>query len=182
MGGSNDSSNLVKLTAKEHYIVHKLLVEIYPNVKKLKYALWGMCNQLTSTNNKRNYIISSREYDRARKLFVETIKGRECTWGCKISKAKKGVSQGKRSKESIEKQKLTVSLNPYTLSEEQKEAVSKRMKNTVKTDTWKANISKTLKEKGIVPPYRGIPYTYNNVTYRSKQEASRVLKIPAYKL
>lgn len=56
------------------------------------------------------------------------------------------------------------------------------MKNTVKTETWKANISKTMKEKGITPPYRGIPYTYNNVTYKSKQEASRILKIPAHKL
>ena len=39
-----------------------------------------------------------------------------------------------------------------------------------------------MKKKGITPPYRGIPFTYNGTTYRSKQEASRLLNIPAYKL
>ena len=30
MGGTDDKSNLVKLTAREHYIAHKLLTKIYP--------------------------------------------------------------------------------------------------------------------------------------------------------
>ena len=30
MGGSNDKSNLVKLTAEEHYVAHQLLVKMYP--------------------------------------------------------------------------------------------------------------------------------------------------------
>ena len=38
LGGSNDNSNLVRLTAREHFIVHKLLVEIYPNEKSLRIA------------------------------------------------------------------------------------------------------------------------------------------------
>lgn len=36
MGGSNRKNNLVYLTAKEHFIAHKLLVRIYPDV----YGLW----------------------------------------------------------------------------------------------------------------------------------------------
>lgn len=39
LGGSNDKSNLVRLTAKEHFIVHWLLVKINPDEKKLVYAL-----------------------------------------------------------------------------------------------------------------------------------------------
>jgi hypothetical protein len=31
LGGSNDKTNLVKLTAEEHYVAHQLLVKIYPN-------------------------------------------------------------------------------------------------------------------------------------------------------
>lgn len=37
MGGNNDASNLVNLTAREHFIVHKLLCEIYPDMDKCKY-------------------------------------------------------------------------------------------------------------------------------------------------
>ena len=36
MGGSNHKANLVYLTAKEHFIAHKLLVRMHPEV----YGLW----------------------------------------------------------------------------------------------------------------------------------------------
>jgi hypothetical protein len=42
LGGSNNDSNLVMLSAKEHFIAHKLLVRIYPNTKGLWYALVAM--------------------------------------------------------------------------------------------------------------------------------------------
>lgn len=37
-GGSNDESNLVKLTAREHFIAHLLLAKIYDDIK-MHYAL-----------------------------------------------------------------------------------------------------------------------------------------------
>lgn len=42
MGGDNSQGNLVELTAKEHFLAHKLLVRIYPNVKGVWYALVAM--------------------------------------------------------------------------------------------------------------------------------------------
>ena len=42
MGGSNRKENLVYLTAKEHFIAHKLLVRIYPDVYGLAQALIAM--------------------------------------------------------------------------------------------------------------------------------------------
>jgi hypothetical protein len=42
MGGSNAKNNIVYLSAKEHFIAHKLLVRIYPNVKGVWYALIAM--------------------------------------------------------------------------------------------------------------------------------------------
>ena len=42
IGGTNNKDNIVKLTAREHFLCHLLLVEIYPNEPKLKYALWLM--------------------------------------------------------------------------------------------------------------------------------------------
>jgi hypothetical protein len=71
MGGTDDKDNLVDLTAREHFIVHKLLVEIYPDNMKLFHAYWMMCN-MKSNNQNRNYNIGNREYERLRIKFSET--------------------------------------------------------------------------------------------------------------
>lgn len=64
IGGSNDISNLVLLTAREHFIAHKLLCEIYPNNEKLLLAYWLFANKMQSGNQLREYSIGSREYER----------------------------------------------------------------------------------------------------------------------
>jgi 5-methylcytosine-specific restriction endonuclease McrA len=48
MNGSNDSSNLVALTANEHYIAHLLLVKMYPKNE----SLWYAANMMANRNNK----------------------------------------------------------------------------------------------------------------------------------
>lgn len=70
MGGDNKKSNLTKLTAKEHFICHKILCELYPNNEKLRYAFWAMCNQKTN----RDYLVSSRDYEYAKILCLEMWK------------------------------------------------------------------------------------------------------------
>lgn len=42
LGGSDDKENLVSLTAREHFICHRLLVKIHPSNKDLKVALFLM--------------------------------------------------------------------------------------------------------------------------------------------
>ena len=42
LGGGNEKSNLVFLTAKEHFMAHKLLVRIHPLNKGVWYALIAM--------------------------------------------------------------------------------------------------------------------------------------------
>lgn len=74
LGGDNKKQNIVKLTAKEHFICHYLLVKIYPNNEKIFYAFWGMCNQ-KNKKVKRDYKISSRLYEKARKQFSEKFSG-----------------------------------------------------------------------------------------------------------
>jgi hypothetical protein len=65
-GGDNSKSNLVNLTSKEHFICHLLLCHIYPDNKKLQYALWCMCNQQSSKQQR--YKPSARLYEYTRKL------------------------------------------------------------------------------------------------------------------
>jgi hypothetical protein len=73
MGGRNDKINLVLLTAREHYIAHKLLCKIYPNEIKLQYALWAMIN-LSNRNQNRSYIISSADYESARNQYIQLMR------------------------------------------------------------------------------------------------------------
>ena len=42
VGGSNTDDNLVKLTLREHYFAHELLVKVYPESEELSCALWIM--------------------------------------------------------------------------------------------------------------------------------------------
>jgi hypothetical protein len=62
VGGLNNKDNLVLLTPKEHYICHKLLVEIYrktPYCNKMYYAMWCLIN---GSGNQKRYSPSSRIY------------------------------------------------------------------------------------------------------------------------
>lgn len=72
LGGIDTLDNLVELTAREHYICHRLLVKIYPESKKLIYAYWMMSNMLKQG---RDYRISSRAYSEARELFSLQMSG-----------------------------------------------------------------------------------------------------------
>jgi hypothetical protein len=59
MGGSNEHSNLVHLTAREHFLCHWLLHRAHPDSFKLFYAFKAMCN-VKNKYQKTRYIPSSR--------------------------------------------------------------------------------------------------------------------------
>ena len=109
MGGSDEKDNLVRLTAREHFICHKLLVQIYPN-NKLKFALWAMCNM--KSKRQIRYVPSSRVYE---SIKIEVIK--------LISEKKKGV---KLSEEH--KRKTSETLKGRIFSEETKKKMSEANK------------------------------------------------------
>lgn len=104
MGGKDNKDNIVLLTAKEHFICHKLLVEIYPKNKNLIYAL---NNMMFRKNQYRNYRISSGEYERFKILFAKEVSNRllghvvsEETRE-KISKANKGKIRSEQAKQNM---------------------------------------------------------------------------------
>ena len=69
LGGSDIKDNMVLLTAREHFLAHKILCRIYPSNKDLAYSFWGMCNQ--RSNKQKRYIADSRSYEEAKLLFVK---------------------------------------------------------------------------------------------------------------
>jgi hypothetical protein len=66
MNGTDEKENKVLLTAREHYIMHKLLTLIYPNNRSLDYALHRM---MYSKKKDRNLTFSSRDYAYLRELM-----------------------------------------------------------------------------------------------------------------
>lgn len=62
----NRKSNLVLLTAREHYFCHQLLTKIWRS-REMANALFRM----TTSKVNNHLIISSRDYEYSRKLFVE---------------------------------------------------------------------------------------------------------------
>ena len=110
IGGDDFPNNIVELTAREHFLCHRLLCEIYPNNDKLWYALWLMIVGKNRQKSLSPYVISSRTYEKVKLEFIEKIKGisrpsnkgRKVTWGDKISESKKN-STYRHPKEIMDK-------------------------------------------------------------------------------
>lgn len=149
IGGTNDSSNKIKLTAREHFIVHRLLIKIYDN-KKLKYALWAMCNQVNHKNQKRN-IICSHEYEHIKTLFSKSISG-DNHWA--------------KSPEFREKMRL-VALNRPPVSDETRLKLSVALKGIKKTGSWKEKIGKGNKGKKRTEDYKKEASNRTKLLYES---------------
>ena len=71
LGGSGSTrarhKNIIRLTAEEHFIAHKLLALDYPNNLQIQEAYWHMCN----INGKRNYLVTSKEYAEQREKIIK---------------------------------------------------------------------------------------------------------------
>lgn len=75
-GDYNAKTNLVKLTAREHYICHRLLTKMTEGI-----ALYKMANAMRrfAHATKTKQFVDSRTYEQISKLQSETMKGRPCS-------------------------------------------------------------------------------------------------------
>lgn len=164
LGGKDTKDNLILLTAKEHYLAHLLLLEQYTGKEKarLSFGFFMMCQ--INSNQKR--IISSRNFDKAKKIMSRNCSGINSTFYGKthstevkkiLSEKMKGdnnpsVKYGVWNKgldlpslSEEHKNKISESLKGYHHTEETKDKISKAHKNKIKSDEHKNKISKTLK-------------------------------------
>jgi hypothetical protein len=90
LGGSNDSSNLVRLTAKEHFVCHRLLVKMTTgnDKRKMANAAWCMAHLKNPYQNNRykvtsNIYASLKPYIKRSPETIEKVraklKGRKCS-------------------------------------------------------------------------------------------------------
>lgn len=81
MGGKGDTTqwkwhpNIILLTAKEHFVCHRLLCKIYPSEDKLIYAFWQMSNQKNQYQLLR-HVPSGKAYSEARELHSKVVSKR----------------------------------------------------------------------------------------------------------
>jgi hypothetical protein len=142
MGGSDSPDNLVALTAREHFLAHRLLARMYPNHRGLTTAILLMSHKA---------VVSSRTYARLKEAHAQAIKDNPIPngWSGKThseaTKAKMSeAAKGKRNHQSGK---------PLTAEHKAKigEAVSAhrqanpRKTPHVHTAAERAKISKTLK-------------------------------------
>lgn len=142
IGGSDDSSNLVELTAREHFIAHLLLCKIYPEHKGISLALWMMVN--VKDKNQKRYVPSSRLYEIIRSEYSDSIKGENNPrFGVKISSETK-------EKMSIKAKERIGNKNAFygkSHSNETKEKIKKSVTGLKHTEETKQKMSENRKGK-----------------------------------
>lgn len=78
LGGPNKESNLVCLTAREHFICHVLLTKFTEgkNKQKMLHAFWMMCNA-KDPNQLRDYKINSTLYAKLKQERSNALRGKQ---------------------------------------------------------------------------------------------------------
>lgn len=153
-GGSDEQSNLVELTAREHYVAHLLLARIYNDVK-MWCAVWMM------SNDKRRPI-TSHQYESARKnrsrLMSRHMKhlakeGRIDKW--KYSQLGKSLSENAKKNLSVKMKGNKNGIGVHNISEEGRRKISAANKGKKRSAEFCKRIS--LSAKGRTPPNKGQP-------------------------
>ena len=113
MGGSDDESNRTRLTAREHYVAHRLLTKMYPKNHRILHA-FGMMAVVAELHN--------REYTSHQYSLMKTARSD----AMKISNPSKTDAGRKRISE-MAKERAAAGFNPMYL-ESAKKKISDRMK------------------------------------------------------
>lgn len=137
-------SNIVLLTAREHFFCHQLLAKIYPG-SKMSFALVAF-----TTRPNADYKISSKEYERLKKLHSTLRKGKStmteeskkiAVEKCRKTKERNGTLHMKASEEK--KKAISETLKQKYATGE----IVSQSKGTRRTEDQKIKISNTLKSK-----------------------------------
>ena len=172
LGGSDEKTNIVELTAREHFLCHWLLTKfVLVDKEKMDYALWLMIN--VENKLQERYKVNSKTYEilktKLAKTFSKQHTGRKLSEETKrkISETRKrkfqegtlsikvyDTTREKLSKNRIGKKqtqqtkdKIGNAHKGKVISEEQKQALKKQNTGKVLSEETKRKISETRKRK-----------------------------------
>ncbi|HMS90605.1 MAG TPA: NUMOD3 domain-containing DNA-binding protein [Candidatus Absconditabacterales bacterium] len=168
LGGSNEKSNLVLLTAREHFLCHWILYRLHPTNSKLLFAFKMMCD-VQNRERMNRFVPSSRIVAEAREAFstlIRTLPKTEETKQ-KISKANlgriwteearknhkegvKGCKKPTRTPEHLSKiSEALKGKKKKPFSEEHKRKISETLSKKQKTSVHLLRISEALKGREL---------------------------------
>lgn len=133
-GGSDNKSNIIALTAREHYICHLLLAKIY-NDDKMWYAVY--CMTWRGPNHNRKFKTSSKLYEsiklKCSKLKSETFSGDGNGMYGKHHSAESKAKMSQVRKERIASGEIVIS--KVNMTDEVKTKLSDKAKERYKDKT-----------------------------------------------
>jgi hypothetical protein len=138
MGGSNDKSNLVKLTPEAHYVAHQLLVKIYPANYKLVFAANAM------TLNVHGYRMNNKMFGWLKRKLSEAKKHN--TMSCE-TKAKMKESHRTRIITDDQRAKMSNATKGKPKSKSHRAKIGAAHKGKPKSAEARANMSAAHKGK-----------------------------------
>lgn len=185
LGGTDEKSNLVLLTAKEHIICHILLTRIFPNNRKLLFSVISFLIGSPNTKEKRGgNLISVRMASIIREewgLSQRGIPGHKHT-----EESKKKISEGNKGKkrsEDFKKKMSEIAKNRPPMSEEARKKSSETHKKNMTAEKIehirKINIGRVPSEeqrKRLSLKTRGMKQSEEHNKNLSKAMKGRKLK------
>lgn len=156
LGGPNTKENIVKLTAREHFIVHLLLIRMMDNTNakmKMINAAWYFQGNIKHSELKINghtYECLKRQKSLAQKAYIQTPEE-------KIKRAKSNTGK-KRTEETKQKMRDASVLYYASRTKEHQKLQSEKM-SVSKSKSWKiesgdilivTNLKKFSEEHGMI--------------------------------
>ncbi len=159
-GGDNSKTNLVKLTAKEHFICHLLLIRMVEG--QFRYKMAYALNRMLTTNNNGNqdrYIPTSRKFEKIRLQISNSLKGHSSPMKGrshseetkkKISEIHKGKPSALKGRPKSEetKKKISEARTGYKMPDSTKKKLSEFNKGKTYSDEYKKKMSERTKGRG----------------------------------
>ena len=107
LGVSNANDNQVRLTAREHFIAHLLLIKMVSG--KNRYKMANAVMFFKGNQNKKDHYMNARLYESAKKLVSESRRGKKLSPAHleKLRIANAGTKHPPRSEEWKSKQRLS---------------------------------------------------------------------------
>lgn len=155
LGGSNDDDNLINLTAREHYIVHKLLTKFTEGDHRRKMH-WALHRMIHSRNSE--WKVNSKQYEHFRKSWSKFLSENHSSvtnseWCQKVSESVKRSWENDEARR--EKTGQIASEYQRKLKEKDPEKYHNEMRRRAKIGAQKAKevLLKDIEYYGIM--YRG---------------------------
>jgi hypothetical protein len=155
LGGSNSKTNLVRLTAREHFVAHRLLTKMTEgeNRRKMLYALKRTVSSKKCEVNSRSF---AKIREESAKAVSQTLTGRKLSDSHRKNIGKYWAGKPKSDsfkrqmsdrlndlvRDASRRQKISASLRGHGMSEETKRKISETRRKKAKEGTLVTRWSK----------------------------------------